>query len=106
MADDMNAPATRADVKELRADLVQEMDEREARLVKFVVKAIEDSERRVVNALKVEISASERRLLAELGRHTKSSVEQLTGQLAAVDQKYQDLPERVTRLEDEVFSDE
>ena len=49
--------------------------------------------------MKLELGATERRLMRELGRHTRSSTEELTARIAVIDDKYKDLPARVTRLE-------
>jgi hypothetical protein len=45
----------------------------------------------------------EQRLLAELARHTRAIQESMSAQSSAIDEKYADLPRRVTRLEAEVF---
>ncbi len=49
--------------------------------------------------MKLELGATEQRLMRELGRHTRSSTEELTARIAVIDDKYKDLPARVTRLE-------
>lgn len=53
------------------------------------------TEQRVMGAL----GATEGRLMIELGRHTQASTEDLTARVAVIDEKYQDLPARVARLE-------
>jgi hypothetical protein len=45
----------------------------------------------------------EQRLLAELARHARAIQESMSAQISAIDEKYADLPPRVTRLEAEVF---
>lgn len=54
-------------------------------------------------ATKQDLAALEQRvverLLAELARHTKTIQESVTTQIAAFDDKYKDLPDRVTRIE-------
>ena len=50
------------------------------------------------------IARSEQRLLEELARHTRASQEALSAQISVVDEKYTDLPPRVSRLETTVFT--
>ena len=49
------------------------------------------------------IECSEQRLLTELARHAKAIQEAVSVQIAAIDEKYADLPGRVNRLETWVF---
>jgi len=86
--------------------LVKEMDQREQRMFKFLVNLSQESERRLLQAISASISASEQRLTAQLAQHTKSSADELSTRVNVVDKKYQDLPDRVKRLEDKVFPDE
>jgi hypothetical protein len=51
-----------------------------------------------------ELRAGEMRLSDELRQHTRSSESELATRLVAVDQQYQDLPSRVSRLEAKVFA--
>jgi hypothetical protein len=46
----------------------------------------------------------EQRILAELGRHTNASQESMSKEISVIDEKYADLPGRVTRLESEVLA--
>jgi hypothetical protein len=46
----------------------------------------------------------EQRLLAELARHTNASQESMSKEISVVDEKYADLPGRVSRLESEVVA--
>jgi hypothetical protein len=45
----------------------------------------------------------EQRLLAELARHTRAIQESMSAPISAIDDKYTDLPRRVTTLEAAVF---
>jgi hypothetical protein len=54
-------------------------------------------------ALLARIEASEKRLLTELARHAKAIQEDSSRHISLIDEKYADLPERVGRLETEVF---
>jgi hypothetical protein len=49
--------------------------------------------------LRNEMQGTEQRLLAEMARHASANQESMSAQVAVVDQKYADLPARVTRLE-------
>lgn len=123
-ATDMATPVTRG---ELRAELVQF----EVRFAQFEVRLeqklemwggallarIESGERRIESGeqrlieriesgeqrLLDRIDSSERRLLAELARHTRASYEEMSTQISVIDEKYADLPPRVSRLEIKVF---
>ena len=55
-------------------------------------------------ALLARITASEQRLLAELARHTQAVHEAMAAQISVIDEKYNDLPPRVSRLEAKVFA--
>jgi hypothetical protein len=56
------------------------------------------------NVLLARIDASEQRLLTELARHTKAIHESMAAQISIIDEKYADLPGRVSRLEAKVFA--
>ena len=57
-------------------------------------------------ALMDRIEQSEKRLMMELARHTQANHEASIRLLAAIDDKYTDLPGRVSRLEGAVFPHE
>lgn len=96
--DDMQ-PITR---KELREELAASDAKLDAKLSTFAG-AIFAAMRAMQNELKQQIveavTASERRLMTELGAHTRASTEDLASRVSIVDEKYQDLPARVARLE-------
>ena len=50
-------------------------------------------------ATKVELAEMEARLMRELGAHTRASNEEMTAKVAILDEKYADLPARVSALE-------
>jgi hypothetical protein len=50
------------------------------------------------------LQGMEQRLLAELAHHTRASQESLSKEISVIDEKYADLPGRVTRLESEVLA--
>jgi hypothetical protein len=45
----------------------------------------------------------EQRLAAELARHTRASLESMSTQISVIEEKYADLPPRVSRLEGKVL---
>jgi methyl-accepting chemotaxis protein len=49
--------------------------------------------------LAAQIRESDKRLLNELARHTQAVFESMTKEISVVDEKYNDLPARVARLE-------
>jgi len=55
-----------------------------------------------LGAILAKIDERDVRMYAELARHTHAIEEGLTGRVAVVDEKYADLPARVTALEDAV----
>ncbi len=54
--------------------------------------------------LQRSMGAMEGRLTVELQRHTSASAEDLRGSVGAIDDKYRDLPDRVTKLEAAAFT--
>ncbi len=112
---------TRRDIREDLAALEVKFDGKLSMLVGALLDAIKQSGERLtlelgerltrelgaseqrmkleLGAMKLELGATEHRLMRELGVHTRSSTEELTGRVAVVDEKYQDLAVRVTRLE-------
>jgi len=50
------------------------------------------------------LQGMEQRLLAELARYTKASQESMSKEVSVIDEKYADLPGRVSRLESEVVA--
>jgi len=52
-----------------------------------------------ISGLAAQMSESEKRMLSELARHSQAGFESMTTRISAVDEKYNDLPARVARLE-------
>jgi DNA anti-recombination protein RmuC len=52
-----------------------------------------------ISELAAQMRASETRMLGELARHSQAGFESMTSKISAVDEKYNDLPARVARLE-------
>ena len=114
---DPNTPVTRAELREeLRQELakhptrvelekVLETLATKADLERFATKA--DLERFAtkldLERFEARFREFEARLFAELARHSLASRESMSTEVAVVDDKYKDLPERVTRLEAAVF---
>ena len=90
---DMSTPVTRG---ELRA----EIERIEIRLDQMATKT--DLEI-WGGALLARIESGQQRMLAELARHAKAIQEAMSTQVSAIEEKYADLPPRVSRLETAVF---
>ncbi len=91
--------ATRQDLFDIVGTVLQAMQAMEGRLVSKVELA--EMEGRLVASLatKVELAEMEARLMRELGAHTRASNEEMTAKVAILDEKYADLPARVSALE-------
>ena len=87
--------ATRQDLFDIVGTVLQAMQAMEGRLVSKVELA--EMEGRL--ATKVELAEMEARLMRELGAHTGASNEEMTAKVAILDEKYADLPARVSALE-------
>ncbi len=106
--EDMSAPVTRGELREELAALEQRLEQKlEQKLeAKFDLKlglwggALMEE----IKASRRQMLEMERRLMAELGQHTRASNEQTTSGLAAIDDQYKDLPDRVKALEEHVFA--
>jgi hypothetical protein len=99
-AADMSTPVTRG---ELREEIAQLATKAEIDLWGGALVARIQAGERFMERLLERIDRSEQRLLAELARHTKASAEAMAAQIAIIDEKYADLPLRMSRLEAEVF---
>jgi hypothetical protein len=87
---DMSTPVTRGELRE-------EIEQLEIRL--------EDKLAHMATKADLEIwgGALLERLMTELARHTRAIQEAMATQISVVDEKYADLPGRVSRLETTVF---
>lgn len=96
-------PVTRKELREEMDALDAKLDAKLSTFAGAIFAAIRASKDELKQELRHEIvqvvAASERRLMAELGAHTRASTEELASRVSVVDEKYQDLPERVARLE-------
>jgi chromosome segregation ATPase len=116
--DDMSTPVTRGELREELQHLEQKLEEKlEQKLALVATKAeleiwggallarIESGDQRLARIERVleRIDGSEQRMLAELARHTRASYEDASTQISAIDDKYADLPARVSQLEVSVF---
>jgi hypothetical protein len=61
---------------------------------------IENLEQRTI----ARMESLEQRLLGELARHTRAIHESMSTQISVIDEKYADLPARVTRIETKMFT--
>jgi hypothetical protein len=113
-ATDMSTPVTRGELREELAQLERKLESWGGALLARIQsgeRRIESSERRLLARIESgeqrmleRIDASEQRLLAELARHTRASSEDMSAQISVFDEKYADLPPRVSRLETKVFA--
>ena len=118
-ASDMSTPVTRGELHEelarFEARIEQRLERFEHGLERRLEHRFEQLEQKLDQklnaaleiwggALLARIAESEQRLLAELARHTRAVYESMTGQISGIDEKYVDLPPRVSRLEAEVFA--
>jgi hypothetical protein len=106
---DMSSPVTRGELREELAQLEIRLEAKlesklEAKLESKLESKLDQKLEMWGGALLARIAGSERRLLAELARHCNSIQESLSKQLSVIDEKYADLPVRVTRLEAKVFA--
>jgi hypothetical protein len=61
---------------------------------------------RLEGVLRARFDAFEHRVLADLARHTNAAFESMSTHMSVIDEKYNDLPPRVSRLEGKVFPPE
>jgi hypothetical protein len=87
---DMDAPVTRRELHEALEIWGGALEQR--------------IEQRIVIAVKALLETQEARLLEELRAQARGSVDRLSDRIGAIDDKYQDLPPRVARLEAKVFA--
>ena len=92
---DMATPVTRGD---MRAEL-ERLEQKLEMWGGALLERIKAGEQRLLE----RIDSSERRLLSELARHTRASYEEMSTQISVIDEKYADLPPRMSRLEIKVF---
>jgi hypothetical protein len=92
---DMSTPVTRG---ELRDELAQ--------LENRIERKFDDKLDLWGGALLARITESEKRMINELARHAQALFEAMTQQISIIDEKYNDIPARVTRLEAAVFEPE
>ena len=127
--DDMSTPVTRGELRDelqqFKVRLDQSLDQLEQRLEQkleqklgqkleqklemwggALLARIDSNERRLAEQFREGIASSEQRLLAELARHTRAIQESMSTQISVVDEKYDDLPARVRRLEATVYPPE
>ena len=116
-ATDMSTPVTRGEFAQFEVRLEQRLAllATKAEIAQLATKTelemwggallarIQSGERMLVRLLE-RIDLSEQRLLAELARHTRASYEDMSTQVSIIDEKYADLPLRVSQLESEVFA--
>jgi chromosome segregation ATPase len=103
----MSTPVTRGELREelerFRQDFKQEL--RQEFRQEFATKAdLEAWGGALLARIIDEMRLLEQRLMEDLARHTRANHEAMQTQLAAIDEKYADLPGRVNRIEATVFA--
>ena len=122
---DTSTPVTRGELREEIAQLETRLDQKlenlESRLETRLDQKLENLETRLDQKLDRKLDqklvhvatkadldlwggALLERLLTELARHTRASQEAMLTQISVIDEKYADLPARVTRLEATVLA--
>jgi hypothetical protein len=91
---DMSTPVTRGELRE-------EIEQLEIRLEEKLEQKLAHMATKV--DLEIWGGALLERLMTELARHTRAIQEAMATQISVVDEKYADLPGRVSRLETTVF---
>jgi hypothetical protein len=107
----MSTPVTRDELRDELSQLEQRVDRR----FEQVDQRFETMLRQMATKAELElwggalmacIEQAEKRLVMEIARHTQANHEASVRLLAAIDDKYTDLPGRVSRLEGAVFPHE
>ena len=96
---DLDAPATRRDLKDLASDLRRELRETRDDLKNF---ATRDDLKNF--ATRDDLNNVRREIDGDFARHTNTILDEIRGWIRALDDKYRDLPGRVAKLENVVFS--
>jgi len=110
----MSTPATRDELRDELTNLERRVDRRfeqvdrrlEQMTAQLTTMATKVELELWGGALMARIEQSEKRLMMEIARHTQANHEVSMRLLAAIDDKYTDLPGRVSRLEGAVFPDD
>ena len=120
---DMTTPVTRGELREELQHFEQKLDQKfDQKLALMATKAeleiwggallarIESGDQRLLariesgeQRLLERMDGIEQRLLTELARHIRASHEAIAVQISTIDDKYADLPARVSQLEVKVF---
>jgi exonuclease VII large subunit len=125
-ATDMSTPVTRGELREEIAQLETRIDQKLERLETRIDQKLDNLETRIdqkLDNLETRIDqkldnlgarldtrldlwggALLERLQTELARHTRASQEAMSTEISVIDEKYADLPARVTRLEATVLA--
>lgn len=98
-ATDMSTPVTRGELREEMDVLRQEMATKFDWWGGALLERIKDSEKR----FSAELVGVEQRLSAELAQHSKALYESMEKLISGSNERFADLPGRVSRLETAVF---
>jgi cell division protein FtsB len=106
---DMSTPVTRGELREELAEFERKFDGKLDQLERKLERKFDNNLglwggalAAQIRELATQITGLESRMLNELARHTNAGFESMTKQISSVDEKYNDLPARVARVEVEV----
>ena len=97
-ATDMSTPVTRGELRDELAQLENRLERKFDNNLGLWGGALAAQ----IRELAAQITGLENRMLDELARHTQAAFESMTKQISVVDEKYNDLPARMARVEVEV----
>ena len=99
---DMSSPVTRGELRDELAQFERKFDDKLDRLERKFDNNLGlwgGALAAQISELAAQMRESEKRMLNELARHSQAGFESMTTKISAVDEKYNDLPARVARLE-------
>lgn len=103
---DMSTPVTRGELRDELAQLENRIERKFDDKLGHLERKFDDKLDLWGGALLARITESEKRMINELARHAQALFEAMTQQISIIDEKYNDIPARVTRLEAAVFEPE
>ena len=105
--DDMSTPVTRGELRDELQQLEVRLEQLELKLEQKLAHLVTRTEFEMWGgALLARIELGEQRMFTELARHTRAIQESMSRQISVIDDKYNDLPARMSRIEATVFPPE
>jgi hypothetical protein len=103
-ADDMDAPVTKRELHEALEVWAGAIRAEMASLHSELRSELRSEVRSELGELRTEMATLRRDLAADVVSHIKAANEEMRAWMTAFDDRYRDLPPRVTRLESKVFA--